>query len=72
MKSRTLSLETSSFLLQTRLCEMDLEGDLNSIIPENIATWTQPPGQKLSHQETPGTFVCDGDIAPQLEAVDWP
>lgn len=72
MKSRMLSLETSSFRLQTRLCEVDLGRDSNSILPENIATLTQPLGQKLSHQETSDTFVCDSDIGPQLEAVDWP
>lgn len=69
MKFRKLSLETS-FLVQTHLCEMDLESDPNSIDHENIATWPQPPGHKLSHHETPGTFVCVGDVRPQSEAVD--
>lgn len=52
------------------VCETHLENDFSPLDPENIPTWTPPPGHKLSHHETLGTFVY-GDIGPQSEAVDW-
>lgn len=50
------------------LCEMKMENDSSSLDPENISTWPQVPGHKLSHHETLGTY---GDIGPQSEAVVW-
>ncbi|XP_031198579.1 leucine-rich repeat-containing protein 66 [Mastomys coucha] len=50
------------------VCETNLENNSSSLDPENMSTWPQPPGHKLSHHETPGT--C-GDIGPQSKAVAW-
>ncbi|XP_052054550.1 LOW QUALITY PROTEIN: leucine-rich repeat-containing protein 66 [Apodemus sylvaticus] len=50
------------------VCETNLENDSSSLDPENISTWPQAPGHKLSDHETLGTY---GDIGPQSEAVDW-
>ncbi|GAB1289731.1 Leucine-rich repeat-containing protein 66 [Apodemus speciosus] len=50
------------------MCEMNLENDSSFLDPENISTWPQAPGHKLSHHETLGTY---GGIGPQSEAVDW-
>ncbi|XP_051026679.1 leucine-rich repeat-containing protein 66 [Acomys russatus] len=51
------------------LYEAHLERDFNATDPENISTWPQVPGHKISHHEIQGTF--GGDIGPQCEAVDW-
>lgn len=53
------------------LYETHLERDLKATDPENMPTWPQAPGHEISHHEIQGTFVYDGDIEPQYEAVDW-
>lgn len=56
--------------LDSCVYETHLENDSSSLDSENISTWPQSQGHKLSHHETLGTFVYD-DIGPQYEAVDW-
>ncbi|XP_055485233.1 leucine-rich repeat-containing protein 66 [Psammomys obesus] len=53
------------------LCETHLESGSNSIGPENISTWIQSSGHKLSQPETQGTFGHDSDMGTQSESANW-
>ncbi|OBS57739.1 hypothetical protein A6R68_11138, partial [Neotoma lepida] len=68
-KADVTSAESDEDITSQRIlekCEIREALFENALISEYINLAPTP-----SHHETPGTFVCVGDIGPQLEAVGW-